>query len=145
MKKGLIRGLAGITASLCAVALVAAPYAGNQSAFINARLGTVSSRIETEDAGEDSYHFKSEFSSLEELVNAKKELAQQIAADGAVLLKNNDSALPLAAGAGRRYRLLVHRPSRKVPRGPGARPARGLFRRRADRGGGGNAAARPGR
>lgn len=99
MKQGLMRGLAAFTASLCAVSLVAASYAPTRSAFINSRLGTVSYRLE--DTGEttgDSYYFESEFNSLSDLLDAKKQLAEQIGAEGTVLLKNN-GALPLDASA----------------------------------------------
>ena len=57
MKQGLMRGLAALTASLCAVSLVAASYAPTRSAFINARLGTVSYRLEeTGETTGDSYY-----------------------------------------------------------------------------------------
>ena len=97
MKQGLMRGLAALTASLCAVSLVAASYAPTRSAFINARLGTVSYRLEeTGETTGDSYYFESEFNSLSDLLAAKTQLAEQISAEGTVLLKNN-GALPLNA------------------------------------------------
>lgn len=100
MKKGLMRGLAGITASLCGLCLVATSYTDTRSAFINARLGTSSVKVvETGDGTEDNYHYKSEFENLSDLVAAKVELAEQIASEGSVLLKNANSALPMAAGS----------------------------------------------
>lgn len=100
MKQGLMRGLAGITASLCAVSLVATAYAPSRAAFINSRLGTVSYRLEeTGETEGDSYYFESEFSSLDELLAAKTELAEQISAEGTVLLKNKDAALPMDAAS----------------------------------------------
>lgn len=99
MKKGLMRGLAGITASLCAIAVVATSYTDTQSAFINARLGTSSMKlVETGDTAQDNYRYKSEFGSLSELVSAKQELAEQISAEGSVLLKNENQALPMDPG-----------------------------------------------
>ena len=100
MKKGLMRGLAGIMAAFCAIFFVAATYAHQRAAFINTRLGTTSVElVETSDNPEDSYRWKSEFTSLDDLYAAKTELAAQISAEGSVLLKNENNALPLAPGA----------------------------------------------
>ena len=100
MKKGLLRGLAGITASLCAMLMVGSNYAEGRSAFINARLGTSSVKlVETGDGSENKYHFKSEFETLTDVVNAKKDLAVQIASEGSVLLKNANAALPMDPAA----------------------------------------------
>ncbi|MBP3914012.1 MAG: glycoside hydrolase family 3 C-terminal domain-containing protein, partial [Lachnospiraceae bacterium] len=96
MKQGLMRGLAAFTASLCAVSLVAASYAPTRAAFINSRLGTVSYRLEeTGEQEGDSYYFESEFTSLDDLLAAKAELAEQISSEGTTLLKNTNAALPL--------------------------------------------------
>lgn len=96
MKKGLMRGLAGITASLLAITAVATFYTDTRSAFINARLGTTSMKlVETGDGTTDNYHYKSEFTELSDLVAAKEALATQIAGEGAVLLKNENKALPM--------------------------------------------------
>ncbi len=100
MKKGLMRGLAAVTASLCAIFVVATPYAQTRSAFINSRLGTSSVQVEeTGDGTENTFHYTSEFSSLTELVAAKVDLATQIAAEGCVLLKNENQALPMDSGS----------------------------------------------
>lgn len=91
-----MRGLAGVMASLLVMTAVATSYTNTRSAFINARLGTFSMKlVETGDTDADTYHFKSEFSSLSELVEAKRELATQISAEGTVLLKNENDALPM--------------------------------------------------
>lgn len=100
MKKGLMRGLAGIMASLCAICLVATSYAPSRAAFINTRLGTSSFElVETGDASQDTYYYKSEFESLGDLVQANVDLATQISAEGSVLLKNQNAALPLDAAS----------------------------------------------
>ena len=99
MKKGLTRGLAGIMAAFCAIFFVAATYAHERAAFINTRLGTTSVElVETSDNPEDSYRWKSEFTSLSDLYAEKTALAAQISAEGSVLLKNN-GALPLTPGS----------------------------------------------
>ena len=99
MKKGLMRGLAGIMAAFCAIFFVAATYAHERAAFINTRLGTTSVElVETSDNPEDSYRWKSEFTSLSDLYAEKTALAAQISAEGSVLLKNN-GALPLTPGS----------------------------------------------
>lgn len=100
MRKALMRGLAGILASLFAITMVATSYSDTRSAFINARLGTSSTKlVETGDGTQDPYHYKSEFSSLSDLVAAKKDLATQISAEGTVLLKNENNALPMNASS----------------------------------------------
>lgn len=100
MKKGIMRGLAGISASLLAICFVATSYTATRAAFINTRLGTSSTKlVETGDPSTDKYYYKSEFSSLTDLVEAKKSLAAEISSEGTVLLKNDNSALPLAAGS----------------------------------------------
>lgn len=67
------------------------------AAFINARLGISSYKIVDTSNGEktDSTYFKSEFSSLDEVIAAKDALAAEIASEGTVLFKNEDTTLPL--------------------------------------------------
>ena len=55
--------------------------------------------VQTGHTDADTYHFKSEFSSLAELVAAKRELATRSSAEGAVLLKNENDALPMNPAA----------------------------------------------
>ena len=67
-----MRGLAGISASLLAICFVATSYTATRAAFINTRLGTSSMKlVETGDPSTDKYYYKSEFSSLTDLVEAK--------------------------------------------------------------------------
>lgn len=97
--KNVWRGLAGLTATLFAFSMVATSVVGTREAKLNAVLGTVS--YELKDSGEsgiDGTYFASEYSSLEEVVNGQLELAEQISAEGTVLLKNENSALPVASG-----------------------------------------------
>ncbi len=93
------RGLTSITASLLAIAVGATGIASANAAFINVRLGTSNYKY-VDQAGEksDSTYFKSEYTELTDLIEAKNLLAEQIAAEGTVLLKNQNQALPIQTG-----------------------------------------------
>ncbi len=98
---GVWRGLTSVSASLFAIMFGASAIANANAAFINTRLGT--SNYKAVDTGSeeetDSTYFKSEFSSLTELTDAKNALAEEIAEEGAVLFKNLDNTLPLDTGS----------------------------------------------
>lgn len=96
--KKIWRGATAVTATLTAFMIGGTAIANANGSWINTFLGTTNYKtVETGDAGEsDSIYFDSEFSTLEELVTAKEELAEQISEEGSVLLKNENSALPLA-------------------------------------------------
>lgn len=87
---GLWRGLTSVSASLLAVTVGASAIVDTNAAFINARLGISSYKIVDTSNGEktDSTYFKSEFSSLDEVIAAKDALAAEIASEGTVLFKN---------------------------------------------------------
>ena len=94
---GLWRGLAAFTASLLAISVGATSIVQNNAAFINQKLGLTSFKVVDTAEGEekDSIYFKSEFASLQELIEAKEALAAEIASEGTVLFKNLDNTLPL--------------------------------------------------
>ena len=97
-KVGLFRGLCALFASLFVLSLCLTSVARANAGIINRQLGTTS--FITQDTGDptrDKAYFKSEFSSVAELEAAKHELAASIGAEGSVLLKNLDGALPLHA------------------------------------------------
>ena len=98
---GVWRGLTAIFASLLALIIGASSIAQANAAIINTRLGITNYKIVEMADGEakDSIYFKSEFSSLTELIAAKEALAEEIASEGAALLKNLDATLPLDTGA----------------------------------------------
>lgn len=99
VKVGLLRGLSAVLASLFSLMLCLTAMANSNAATINVQLGTTNYIVENKgDGTTDSTYFKSEFTSIAELEAAKHELAVAIAAEGAVLLKNNNGALPLNAG-----------------------------------------------
>lgn len=91
------RGLTAMSASLLALCVGATSIVNNNAAIINTRLGL--SNYEVVDTGEgmesNSTYFKSEFSSLKELIEAKNALAEEISEEGSVLFKNENCALPL--------------------------------------------------
>lgn len=91
------RGLTAVTASLMAITIGGTAIATANGSWINTFLGTTNYKTVEKGNGEetDTTYFDSEFSSLEELVSAKEELAEQISEEGSVLLKNNNDALPL--------------------------------------------------
>lgn len=101
MKKGkksnVWRGLTSVSASLLALTTGAVSIVNANAAFINTRLGT--SNFIAVDTGEgekvDSYYYKSEFSSIGEVLDAKAALAEQLGEEGTVLFKNTDKTLPL--------------------------------------------------
>ena len=93
---GLWRGLTAVFACLLALLIGANSIAAANRDFINTRLGLSNYKIVDNSNGEekDSIYFKSEFSSISELIDAKTALAAEISSEGSVLLKNN-GALPL--------------------------------------------------
>ena len=96
-KTGLWRGLATLTASLLIFAFAAQITTNNWSARINSMLGTTNYRVvvdENSDNGSGIY-FASEFNTLGDMIAAQTELAASLSAEGTVLLKNNNTALPL--------------------------------------------------
>ena len=98
---GLWRGLTSIFASLLALIVGASFIAQANAAIINTRLGITNYKIvETaQDGQSDSIYFKSEFSSLKDLIAAKDALAAEISSEGTVLFKNLSNTLPLDTGA----------------------------------------------
>ena len=86
------RGLATMTASLLVVTMGASSIADSRAGTINSRLGTSNYKTVKAESGtqEDGTYFDSEFSSLGELIKAETEVAEQISAEGSVLLKNDN-------------------------------------------------------
>ena len=74
--------------------------ASENSTAISNHLGSETYRVE-EGSGEevDTEYYKSKYSNLAELIEAGRNLVEEVEAEGAVLLKNANSALPLAKGS----------------------------------------------
>ena len=98
---GLWRGLTAVFASLLALIIGLTYIAQANAAIINTRMGITNYKIVDKADGEkvDSIYYKSEFSSLSDLIAAKDQLAQDISAEGTVLFKNLNGTLPLDAGS----------------------------------------------
>lgn len=79
--------------------LIAATYAGNRySTFLNNELQIETSIVVVdEDDDTDTEYYKTDYSSQDELYSAKAELIKEVVREGVVLLKNENSALPLDA------------------------------------------------
>lgn len=102
-KKMLWRGLTAVFAILLIICIVGTQVALDNEGAINSALGTTSSRIITsEDDDTDTEYYKSEFgernaTNLAKLKEALVEQGVQEMEEGAVLIKNDNNALPLAS------------------------------------------------
>ena len=90
-----------ILAIICAVVMIVSiPLSILLQKFDNtmaARFGGSFWKLQNEDA--NAQYYTSDFNSAEEMVNYGLALTQQVEAEGAALLMNNNNALPLAAPA----------------------------------------------
>ena len=91
------RGLSSVTGALTALLFGATAVVNTNADFINTHLGTSNYIVVDNSNGEDidSTYFKSDYEKLSDLVDAKLEMAELIAEEGTVLLKNDNAALPL--------------------------------------------------
>lgn len=102
-KKGTGIKLWGVLTVVFAVLMVAL-IVGTTIAFqyattINVALEVSTFKIIKGDAETDTEYYKSDFASEEERIAYEEELCAAVEAEGAALLKNENEALPLAAGA----------------------------------------------
>ncbi len=85
--------------TICAVLLALLIGAGSitqaRASFINSRLGTSNYKTIKHESDNDGTYFDSEFGSIEEVVGELENVAAEIASEGAVLLKNENSGLPI--------------------------------------------------
>ena len=96
-KRGLWRGLATLMASLLVFTMAAQATTNAWAGKVNSMLGTSNYEVVTSDDAEENSgtFFASDYASLKDMVAAQKDFAASIAAEGVVLLKNEQSALPL--------------------------------------------------
>ncbi len=81
---------------LFAVTMIGGPIANNYASIINMVLGTESTKT-IGDPGQT--YFEADFTSSEDQAASAAEICESVVANGATLLLNNNSALPLAEGS----------------------------------------------
>lgn len=105
MKKGKKKGSGVVLWSILTVlftVLFAGACIGSNLAFASAQAVNIALKTSThKTVGKDdsAVYYESDFSSVEELEAHDKEIAEQLTGEGAVLLKNDNNTLPLAAGS----------------------------------------------
>jgi len=98
--KRLWRVLTVVTAFLLTISVAAMVILTEYATMINGALNITNIRMEeTGNGSEDTVRFKSEFSTMDELLEHQTALARELEAEGAVLLKNEGGVLPLPQGA----------------------------------------------
>ena len=96
-RKGVLRGLTTLSASFMVLSFMASAIAYENIGTIDEFLGTQSQEIVTGgDSDEDLYTYKSDYKTTKEFVDANKKFAEDMQANGTVLLKNKNNALPLS-------------------------------------------------
>jgi len=91
-----MRGIAAIMACLLVLSIVGAGIADSYRARLDDFLGTTSYITSTD---EDAARFKSDYDTIDGMIAAAKDLAVREGEEGTVLMKNDNGALPLAAGS----------------------------------------------
>lgn len=101
MKYKLQRKLLTVISMLLAGVLVLATLiTGENADAINGTMGTKTFEVvQTGETDEDTEYYKSDFSSVGDLRAAGKQTATEVLAEGMVLLKNDNNALPLNQGS----------------------------------------------
>ena len=99
--KRLSRGLTTVFTVIFTVVLGLTALAYQAEADVNQILGTSSYEIVQNEGAEetDTRYFKQKTRSIDEFMQQKLDIIEQVTDEGTVLLKNEKSALPLAAGA----------------------------------------------
>lgn len=101
MRNGLFAGIWGAVLAILLIAVIVANYfALSYSSIISSYFGHETFRVVQPEGSEpeDSEYFSREFLSSEDMMAASIELAEQIEAEGMVLLQNENAALPLGGG-----------------------------------------------
>lgn len=93
----LYRGLSNTFMAATAIMIAATLLATNLGTYVNQALGTSSVKAVSTGEDTDTVYYTSEFSSVTELVEAREAINEQVAEEGAALLRNENNALPLAS------------------------------------------------
>ena len=101
MKQKIARKILTVTSMLLSGVMVTATVICNENATaissaLNVKTFDV---VETGDTNQDSEYYKSNFDNLTDLINAGHSKATEVLEEGAVLLKNENGALPLSKGS----------------------------------------------
>ncbi len=102
MRKEFLRGLTSVSAFGLVLAVFGTNIAMANAGTINSYLGIAVSKIETPDTGEDTEYYKSDYGelsdeNLEKLLLDSYEQCVNEQAEGSVLLRNENNALPLSS------------------------------------------------
>ena len=97
-KKRLLRGLCVSLSFFSALFLTLELIATSSSDYKSMVDGVFGVNNSAAGGGSATYKFPSEYESTTELYTHRKQIAEQLAADGSVLLKNKNDSLPLAGG-----------------------------------------------
>ena len=102
MRKEFLRGLTSVSAFGLVLAVFGTNIAMANAGTINSYLGVAVSKIETPDTGEDTEYYKSDYGelsdeNLEKLLLDSYEQCVNEQAEGSVLLRNENNALPLSS------------------------------------------------
>ena len=90
-----------VTTVLFGLTAVGSVIAFENASFISGELGAKTYEIVVDEnaANEDTEYFKSDYGTLKEMIQAGKEMTTEAMAEGAILLINENNALPLKEGA----------------------------------------------
>ena len=91
--------LTGVSAVLMAGLLIGTPIAESYSTVINLYLNTPTTEVKKGADSGDTEYYKSAYDSEESMQAEENKVAEQVEAEGAALLKNDNNALPLAKGS----------------------------------------------
>lgn len=91
-----MRGVSSVTASVLALSLLGTGVADTYRTNLDDVLGT-KSYVTSSD--KDSARFKTDYSTIEEMLAAARDIAVREGEEGTVVMKNDNGALPLPAGA----------------------------------------------
>ena len=93
----LFRTLLAVGAVLLPISIGGQVVTSDWSGYINKYLHITNTEIVSKNnKGEDPIHFHSDYNNYQDVMNHAREVAKQVEAEGAVLMRNENQALPLA-------------------------------------------------